>query len=223
MREIGICDALSSAEIARLEAIKTTTRLRPGDVILREGEPADHLFNVKKGAIKVYKLLADGRCQITSFLFPGDFLGLAHDQNYAFTAEALTDVEACRFARTQYEAVVQACPTLERRLLATASNELVAAQDQMLLLGRKSATEKVASFLLMLSKRAVKRGEPASPITLPMKRADISDYLGLTIETVSRVLTRLKKSGVIRILNPGRIDLLRPSALSDLAAGPGGA
>lgn len=219
VRDISVCESLTDVELARLEAIKTTLAFKSGDVLIREGEPADHLFNVKSGAVKIYKLLADGRCQITGFLFPGDFLGLAHRETYVFSAEALNDVEVCRFPRTRYEEVVRSCPGLERRLLAVASNELVAAQDQMLLLGRKSAKEKIVSFLLQLSHRAVQRGRPATPVELPMTRTEISDYLGLTTETVSRVMTQLKTTGAIRIIGQSRVELLRPGKLDELAEG----
>jgi CRP/FNR family transcriptional regulator len=172
-----------------------------------------------EGAVKLYKLLPDGRRQITGFLFPGDFLGVALNQTYAYSAEAMTDVRLCRFPRQRMEGLLRDLPKLEHRLLERAGNELVAAQEQMLLLGRKTARERLASFLLSLSARAAKRGQPASPLNLPMSRADIADFLGLTTETVSRTFTQFKKAGVIGLPGQSLVELLQPDALAALAEG----
>lgn len=219
VRDIAVCESLNNADLARLEAIRVVLNFRHGETLIREGDLADHLFNLRAGAIKIYKLLADGRCQITGFLFAGDFIGLAHDANYVFTAEALSDVEVCRFPRAKFEEIVRSCAGLERRLLAVASNELIAAQDQMLLLGRKSAKEKIVTFLLQLSSRQANRGESSNPVSLPMTRSEIADYLGLTTETVSRIMTQLKTSSVIRILDQSRVELLQPANLGQIAEG----
>ncbi|MGE0254876.1 MAG: cyclic nucleotide-binding domain-containing protein [Alphaproteobacteria bacterium] len=190
-----------------------------GTDIFGEGEPAGALYNLTGGTVKLYKLLPDGRRQITGFLFPGDFLGLAMNEAYAHTAEAVGDVTLCRFPRGRFEGLLERLPRLEHRLLEMASNELAQAQDQMLLLGRKTATEKIASFLLLLSRRQAARGEPASPVRLPMGRADIADYLGLTVETVSRCFTALKTGGPIRLLTSSAVELRDRAALEALAEG----
>jgi CRP/FNR family transcriptional regulator len=143
--------------------------------------------------------LPDGRRQVTGFLFQGDFLGLAFDGSYTYSAEALTDATVCRFARRQFENFVDDHPDVERRLRAMASNELAAAQDQMVLLGRKTALERVASFLLGLIRRQEQLGRDGKAIRLTMTRNDIADYLGLTTETVSRTLTGLRHQGVIEL------------------------
>jgi CRP/FNR family transcriptional regulator len=212
-----VCAALSADELARLREITTELRAAPRQTIFHEGDPADHLFNVTGGAVRLFKLLPDGRRQITGFLFPGDFLGFAMNDSYAFTAEAITEVSLCRFPRLKLEALLDQFPKMERRLLGMASNELAAAQDQMLLLGRKTAEEKVASFLLLLSRRATERGQPEDPISLPMTRSDIGDCLGLTIETVSRILTRLKKSGVIAMTRNDMVSIGRRDELHRIA------
>ncbi|MBM3539654.1 MAG: hypothetical protein FJX55_17730 [Alphaproteobacteria bacterium] len=110
-------------------------------------------------------------------------------------------------------------PKLEQRLLGMASHELAAAQDQMMLLGRKSAKERVVSFLLMMSASAVRRGKPADPVALPMNRSDIADYLGLTIETVSRTFTQLRTQKLIELLDEKQVRLLKPEALREIAGG----
>ena len=171
------------------------------------------------GTVKVYKLLGDGRRQITGFLFSGDFLGLTHNEAYAYSAEALAPTRLCRFRRRRLEALLVEIPHLEQRLLAMASHELAAAQDQMMLLGRKSARERVVSFILMLSDSATRHGRPGDPVFLPMSRSDIADYLGLTTETVSRTVTLLKKQGLIELLDDKQIRLSRTSALREIAEG----
>lgn len=217
IRETSVCEVLDPAQLARMRSIATIMRLEPGATLFQESEPAEHLSNVVEGAVKLYKLLPDGRRQITGFLFPGDFLGVALNKSYAYSAEAMTDVRLCRFPRRKLEGLLSELPNLERRLLEVAGNELVAAQDQMLLLGRKTARERLASFLLMISRRAAARGRPASPIDLPMSRADIGDYLGLTTETVSRTFTQLKKQGTIGLPSQTRIDILKRDELEEIA------
>jgi CRP/FNR family transcriptional regulator len=216
---MAFCGVLTDDELPRLLAIFTTVGVDAHQPIIDEGEAADYLFNVTAGAVKLYKLLPDGRRQITGFLFGGDFLGIAMNEKYAYSAEAVGKVSLCRFPRRKLESLLDEFPKLEKRLLGMASNELVQAQDQILLLGRKTAQEKIVSFMLSLSDRAVKRGSEPSPIALPMGRADIADYLGLTTETVSRTITNLKRDGLIRLLQGGRVDLPDPEALRDLADG----
>ena len=201
------CSVLTEDETSHLQAISNTIQFNKWAPIFDEGEPADYVFNVIHGTAKVYKLLPDGRRQITGFLFTGDFLGIAMNEKYAYSAEAVSKVTLCRFSRRKLEALLDKFPKLEKRLLGMASNELVLAQDQILLLGRRTAQEKVASFLLSLSDRAIKRGGVASPIALPMTREDIADYLGLTIETVSRNITIMKRDGYIRLLQGGKIEI----------------
>lgn len=185
-------------------------------MIFEETAPASCVFNVKEGAVKAYKLLPDGRRQITGFLFPGDFLGLVHNDEYVYSAEALIATELCRFPRRKFEALLDELPKLAQRLLVMASHELSAAQDRMMLLGRKTARERVVSFLLMLSHAAERRGQQNNPVVLPMPRGDIADYLGLTIETVSRTITQLKLDKVIKLISDDRVELLQRTELYEI-------
>lgn len=219
VRPLSFCSALDDDELVCLSEIVQPQRIEANHTIIDEGEPAHGMYNVTAGAVKLYKLMPDGRRQITGFLFAGDFIGLATNNAYVYSAEALVPTSLCRIPRRQMDQLMEEFPKLQRRLFGMASNELAAAQDQMLLLGRKSAKEKIASFLLGLSERANRRGQPESPVHLPMSRADIADFIGLTTETVSRTITQLKGSGVIRLLDGGRIDLVDRQALADLAEG----
>jgi len=219
IRNLTICAPLNDVEQAQMAAIVTNVEIEAGTPLFDEGEPAEHVFNVTEGTLRIYKLLPDGRRQVTGFLFAGDFLGLANDENYAYSAEAVTPCKLCRFPRQKLEHLMERFPKVEQRLLSIASNELAAAQEQMLLLGRKTAREKIASFLLLLARRARQRGRSESPVSVPMSRTDIGDFLGLTTETVSRTFTQLKQSGLIRLLPNNEVELTGREELEDIAGG----
>jgi len=219
VRDLTLCNVLSNEELDRLNTIVSQVEYDSHAPVLDEGEPAGSLFNVTEGVVKLFKLLPDGRRQITGFLFPGDFLGIAMNDTYAYSAECVTPTKLCRLPRRALERLLEEYPHMEKRLLGLASNELVQAQDQMVLLGRKTAKEKLCSFLLSLSSRARERGEDGHIIMLPMSRADIGDYLGLTTETVSRTFTSLKSSNVIRLKEGGQVELPDLDHLEELAEG----
>ena len=217
-RSVSVCNAIHDAELGRLAALAQVSEAPAGSSFIREGEQADCFFNITAGTAKLYKLLPDGRRQITGFVGVGHFLGLAVSETYAFSAEAIEPVRFCRFSRPKLRHLLDDFPLMEKRLLEVAANELVAAQEQMLLLGRKTARERLASFLLAQSLQGMPCGHSRSRFRLPMTRADISDYLGLTIETVSRSLTRLHSVGLIDVL--GSEVLIRDrAALTSLAEG----
>ncbi len=219
VRGMTICAPLDAQELTQISALMTSVELAAGSPLFDEGEKAGNVYNVTSGTIKVYKLLPDGRRQVTGFLFAGDFLGLAKQETYAFSAEAVTPCLLCRFPRNKLEDLMQRLPKIEQRLLGIASNELASAQEQMLLLGRKTAREKIASFLLMLAKRAKQRGQAEDPVTVPMSRTDIGDYLGLTTETVSRTFTQLKQEGIIQLLPNHLVKLVKRDDLEEIAGG----
>jgi len=219
VRHLAVCSVLNDNELGRLDAILTHVNLLPGDTVFDEGEKAAHIFNVTTGTLKLYKLLPDGRRQVTGFLFAGDFVGLADSQEYVCSAEAVTGTTMCRFPRAKLETLLKEFPKMETRLLGMARNELAEAQEQILLLGRKSAKERIASFLLMLSTRAERRGQPGNPVSIPMSRNDIGDFLGLTTETVSRTLTRLKRSSIITIDADHYISIADRDMLAEIAGG----
>ena len=219
VRHLTLCATLEEDELAEMSAIVSSMEIGPGEPLFDEGEPAQHLFNVTTGAVKIYKLLADGRRQMTGFLFAGDFLGLANEETYAYSAEAVTRTVLCRFPRRKLERLLEKYPKMEHRLLGMASHELAVAQEQMLLLGRKTAREKIASFLLMLSRRSVQRGQNGNPVAVPMSRNDIGDFLGLTTETVSRTFTQLKQGGSINLLPGGKVEMADRARLEDIAEG----
>ena len=219
VRSLTVCSALEDEEISRLADIVQTLRADSQHTIFAEGDPATSVFNVTSGTVKLYKLLPDGRRQITGFLFGGDFMGLSVNDRFAYSAETVNAATFCRFPRRKLDALMDEFPKLQRRLFSLASTELAAAQDQMLLLGRKTAREKIASFIVMLSQRASRRGQKDNPVALPMGRADIADYLGLTTETVSRTFTQLRSLGVIALQENNRVDMADRTALYEIAEG----
>lgn len=218
-RPFSVCASLNSKDMAVLDAIAEQVSLQADAVLAREGDPANTVFNITSGSVRLYKLLADGRRQIIGFLFAGDFIGLASGKDYGFSAEAIEPTTVCRFRKTDYQAVVRSRPVLEAALLERAMHELAAAQKQMLLLGRKTARERLASFLLDLPARDPMRPSRDNRVRLPMTRAEMADYLGLTIETVSRELTKLKNAQVIQALSLHEIEVERPDRLQELADG----
>jgi len=218
-RPLSVCNAIPDADMGRLAAIAVVTEVPAGRTFIREGEPADSFFNITAGTAKLFKLLPDGRRQITGFVGVGHFLGLAVSDTYAFSAEAIENVRFCRFSRSRLRAVLDDFPLMEKRLLEVAANELVAAQEQMLLLGRKTARERLATFLLLQSRQGLPCGHSRTRFTLPMTRSDIADYLGLTIETVSRTLTRLRNEKIIEIASPAEVIIRHRVALESLAGG----
>lgn len=220
-RHVGMCEVLSDEDLAFLTSAALCVTLPAGKLLMEEGEPATYFYNVNAGTVRLFKSLPDGRRQITGFASSGHFIGLASNDLNMVSAEAITSVQACRFSRTALTSILADYPALERRLLDIAMHELVLNQQQLLLLGRKTATEKIATFLLSWWRRqeGCTDALPAAnfKLSLPISRTDLADYLGLTIETVSRSLSSLKKEGLIEIPSIHEILFLRPQALANLA------
>lgn len=223
IRHKAVCGALSDQELAGLTRISRQRQIKAGQTILSDEEQSEFFANVVSGTIKLSKTLADGRQQIVGLQFPPDFVGRAYGPENSFFAEAATDVELCCFPKDGFERLLRDFPDLEHRLFEHTLSELDSAREWMLLLGRKTAEEKVASFLLMIAQRVPNIGCKHSDelnfvkFALPLTRADIADYLGLTIETVSRQFTRLKTQGVIEIANKRDISVPDVDALADRA------
>lgn len=217
VRLVSVCGALDLSELEELERISQVTTFAPKTMLFDQGALASNVFNVTEGVVRLYKSLSDGRRQIMGFALPGDFLGLALMDRYGMTAEAITPVKVCRFLRSSFVHYIDGKPHLLRRLHEFAGHELSLAQDQMLLLGRKTAEEKVAAFLINLQARYARIRPMSVTVELPMGRQDIADYLGLTIETVSRTLTRMAREKTVLIV-PDGVRLLSSERLEHLTA-----
>jgi len=162
-RHLSVCMGVDEQFLGELAAVVTTSHLPPHGMLASEGDDAACFFNVTSGSVKLYKLLPDGRQQIVGFLFAGDFIGLAVRDTYAYSVEAIGPTTACRFERRKFEALLERFPNMAFRLRERASDELAIAQEQMLSLGRKSAKERVASFLIQLSERAGRHDRNRQP------------------------------------------------------------
>lgn len=218
-RAQSVCSALESHELTRLAEMAVVQTFHPGQTVVEEGDSAAHFFNITAGHARLCKLLPDGRRQIMGFPGRGHFLGLAVTNTYGFSVEAIDELRVCRFARPKLQTLIADFPAFEARLLQTAQHELVVAQEQMLLLGRKTARERVASFLLSQLQSQEACAAARAHVRLPMTRTDIADYLGLTIETVSRTLGRLKADKLIALDGSADIDILDRNRLVAIAAG----
>jgi CRP/FNR family transcriptional regulator, nitrogen fixation regulation protein len=181
--------------------------------IYGEGEPADYLYKVVSGTVRTYKVLSDGRRQIGAFYMPGDVFGLETSDEHTFSAEAISDSKVLVIKRSALVALAERDSDVARQLWALTGRELSRVQDHIMLL-IKTAQERVAGFLLEMAER----GSNGNALELPMSRQDIADYLGLTIETVSRTLTILENAAAIELPSSRRIVLRNRSALSRLNA-----
>ena len=217
VRPISICAALSEEELHELEALSRPEQLEPKQALFLQGAAVDSVFNVTSGCFRLVKILQDGRRQIIGFALPGDFLGLTADLEYSVSAESLGGASVCRFSKAAFLAYLSRKTSLLARLLDYAGHELSLAHDQMVLLGRRSAEEKIISFLLGLRKRNERFGRQGVTLHLAMPRQDIADYLGLTIETVSRTLTHLAREKLIVVV-PDGIRFLQMEQLESRAA-----
>ena len=224
VRHQAVCGAMDEVQIRKLAQISHRKKIPAGQTIISDDAPVDFFANVISGAVKLTKTLPDGRQQIVGLLFAPDFLGRAYSKSNPYTAEAASDTEICAFPNRAFERLVGEYPELQQRLFKHTLDELDAAREWMLLLGRKTAEEKVASFLHMLARRSLMVGcshqenSGVSSFELPLTRADMADFLGLNIETVSRQLTRLKTAKVIK-LNTNRLILVPDIARLARAAG----
>ena len=210
--------AMPQAErvVAELDRTGTAVLCRRGQTLVKEGDPAEYIFRVVSGALRAVRLLADGRRHVASFLVSGDFVGLVDGETYGSSVEALGDSKLMRCSRSRFEAMLERDPRAGREFFGVMRRELSAAQDRLLLLGRKTAPERLASFLLGLADRkAGQNGAGICEIELPMNRADMADYLGLRIETICRLLSGLKHRRIIDLPDVHSVVVLRRDLLED--------
>ncbi|WP_348644338.1 MULTISPECIES: Crp/Fnr family transcriptional regulator [unclassified Mesorhizobium] len=203
-RHRGICGALNTEQLAVLAKSTKRHKAEAGKELVGDSASIERFSNVLSGVVKLTKTLSDGRQQIVGLQFAPDFLGRPFQSESTLTAEAATNVELCSFPRQALERMMKEQPDLEHRLLEQKLRELDQARDWMVALGRKTASEKIASFLLMIARNIDPATGPerrSAAFDLPLSRAEISDFLGLTVETVSRQITRLRGESVIRIEN----------------------
>jgi CRP/FNR family transcriptional regulator, anaerobic regulatory protein len=203
VRNRAICAGLGLAELEILSRLGRKQHVSRGQVLIWEGDDAIVVANVISGILKVALGTADGREQIVGVVFPSDFIGRPFGEKNPYTITALCDAELCIFPRSDFDRFARQYPDLEHNLLERTLTELDRAREWMLLLGRKAANEKLATLLLSMSER-LGEGSCSGTATLdrfdlPLDRQQMGDLLGLTIETVSRQMTRLKREGIISL------------------------
>lgn len=227
-RSHSICNVIDDSELPILVSESARMQVVGGRAFIEEGTPAHDFYVVTEGRAKLFNLLPDGRRQIAGFAECGDFLGLAAVENYAFSAEAIGDVTLCRFSHSGIDRLTQRFPRLQQRLRDEASRELAIMQRRLVLLGRKTARERLATFLMEQSRPSccstqslAEQEERPIKIKLLMSRTDIADYLGMTIETVSRTLGVFKKEKLITVQGVTAVTLLVPQRLRAIAEGNG--
>jgi CRP/FNR family nitrogen fixation transcriptional regulator len=200
---------------AALAHLGSTLKVKRNAAVFNEGDPARHVYKVISGAIRTCRVLMDGRRQIADFYLPGDFFGLEGQSTHGFSAEAVADAVVISYPRAQLEQIADSKPAVQKLLMSLLCKSLSATQNHIVMLGRQTAQERLAWFLL----RLMERSEDNPQLDLPMSRLDVADYLGLTIETVSRGISQFKRQHLIAVNGTHQVTLKKLDALEALASG----
>lgn len=215
-RRRALCEALEGDDFQPLRGITDIKEFPAKAQVFREGDQVDYIYNVKSGLVKLYRVNDDGETHTIGLAYPTDFIGLAFFDRYPCYAATLTDTTLCRMNATAFREVVQGHLALQKHLYDINSQQLLAAQDHIFLIGRSSARQRVARFILMLASRMRPEIAVTKVLHLPMTRTEIADYLCLTLETVSRKLAEFEKDGIIG-RERGRIEIKNIEGLQRLA------
>jgi CRP/FNR family transcriptional regulator len=216
-RHGGVCGSMTPQQLTELSKYTTRKMLPPGAEVHGQGEDINAYANILKGVIKLTKMMPDGRQQIVGLQFAPDFLGRPFAKESSLAAESATDSEICSIPKAVLDRMVKSSPDLEHSLHRQALTELDEARDWMLTLGRKTAQEKVASFLYLIATHFDPECVDEVSFELPLTRADIADFLGLTIETVSRQMTKLRGEGIINVENNRHVSVPELDRLAEVA------
>ena len=216
IRAYSFCRCLSEDKLQIFSKISFEKKYTDKQTIFHQNDPSTHLYNITEGNVKIYQLLDDGRIQIIGFLYPGDFFGTYRNHKYNYSAEAIGELKTCVFEQKMLDKYLDQNPVLAKELLNQTSFELTLAQDRVTVLGKLNAVERIARFLLNVSNQRERIGWQNNPISLAMTRLDIADYLGLTIETVSREFSKLKTSNIIKVISSKQVYLNDIKKLEDL-------
>jgi CRP/FNR family transcriptional regulator len=206
-------DCFAQAHLCRIDA---------KEFVFMEGDPVKQVYQIEAGAVSLYRLLPDGRRQILGFAYPGDVIGLGLQREYIMNAQTLKPTKVRSISLATLHRIAALDPKLSFTLYQAVANDLAATRDLLMTTGHRSACERVAAFLLALSQRNERNGGSAHVIDLPMTRSDIADFLGLTVETVSRTITKMKTRRLIDLPQCARIHLRDIEALQALAEGDDG-
>lgn len=197
VRDLSFCNVLDSQALEEFSALSKTKCFEDGQVVFSEGKRNEHIGSITEGIVKIYKLLDDGRQQIISLGFPGDMIGNIIDAEYNYFVESVGKTKICFYQVARINGFAETNPEIYRSILGKTTEQLGHAREWLILLGRKTAQEKIASFLLLLAEHHNGQGDDQA-FKVPLKRQEIADFLGLTIETVSRHFSSLKSKQLIR-------------------------
>jgi CRP/FNR family transcriptional regulator len=208
---------LSDEERAQLAVISSIVRFKKGDEIYRQGRHANAVFNIISGVVKAYRTTSDGNEHITAFLFPDDLFGLSDEGRYTNSTRAVTPVTAYQLPMPALRSRLSRDASLEFHVICKLCQELRQAQRHAFLLARRQALSKMALFLQLLEQLQAARGEPTTEIYLPMKRSDIGEYVGMSLEAVSRAFRGLTASGIIKMRDRSHLKILDRDAFEKIA------
>ncbi len=218
-RMSDLCVGLPDASLPLLFERSTHIHLEKNETLFLGDQPAEHIFNIREGTVTLFRMGQGGQRQILGFLFTGDLIGITPDDQYKVSAQACTKASLCRWDRAKFDDLLVLYPAMARQYRLIASKLLAQSLDLAFALGQLTAEQRLAGFLLHISQRQSRIGGIPGFTALPMSRADIADYLGLTIETVSRGLTRLRKKNLISMVSRDLIELSDMKALARLSQG----
>ncbi len=221
IRHRAVCASCDTDELAMLESMKYYRTFEAGQPIVWRGDRLEFVASVVSGTATIEQIAEDGRRQTLGLLLPSDFLGRPGRDTALYDVSAVTEVTLCCFRRQQFEKLVKDTPHIAQRMLEMALDELDAARDWMFLLGRKTAREKIATFLLLVERRTrtpgLNIGLDIAQFELPLTRDAMASYLGLTLETVSRQISSLKKEGLISLVGNRQVTIEDMSAIKAVA------
>lgn len=212
-----VCGAIQGGDFESFASSKTDLTLKPGAALYSAGDRAARVYNLTEGVLKLSQTFEDGRNQIIAFAFPGDFLGFEREDTWDHSAECLTRAKLCTFDRELFETFLQNKPEFKAAFTDMLFREVSNTRAQLLRLGRKTAVERVASFLMVLSGKAALLGATPERFSLPMSREDISDFLCLSTETVSRALSQLRQRDLIKTGKGRTVEISNVKALGTVA------
>jgi CRP/FNR family transcriptional regulator len=212
-----LCGFFPDSTIERLYVSGKRIAVQRGDYLFMDDAPSNYIYNVAEGTCMLERIGSDGRRQVVAFCYPGDFIGLTAGPSYTLSAKALSNGHVCRWSLKDLDVLFEAEPNLQKRLRHIASRVLAVTIDQLFVLGRMNATEKIAFFIIQTQARQQRLTHPSPIVHLPMTRSDIADHLGLTIETTSRAISKLVRQGMINLNAPHKIEINDQAALRAIA------
>jgi CRP/FNR family transcriptional regulator len=205
--------------LALVEAQGSNLRLEPDRMLFQEGDAADYCYKIISGAVRLLKQMPDGRRHVTNFFLPGSLIGFDLETEHGFAAEAIVETVVRRYPKPSLVRIADESPRLLQQMLSLTLRRLASAQQQALSLGCRTAMERLAGFIAAQADRLAEERRPDTQVNLPMSRLDIADYLGLTVETVSRLFTKLRRDGVIALPTAQRVVIRDWDALDELCEG----